>query len=107
MKNLRHCTLQQIEQLMEEWGEPKFRAKQIYEWIWQKFVGNISDMTNLSKSLRERLSEIYYIPKVKIHHSQFSSDGTIKNRLQLHDDYFIESVLIPTENRLTACVSSQ
>jgi 23S rRNA (adenine2503-C2)-methyltransferase len=107
MKNLRHSSLQEIEQLMEEWGEPKFRAKQIYEWIWKKFAGSINDMTNLSKSLRERLAEIYNIPKVKIHHSQYSSDGTIKNRLQLHDGYFIESVLIPTEERLTACVSSQ
>ena len=64
-------------------------------------------MTNLSKSLREKLSKEFFIPKVKTHHSQFSSDGTIKNRLQLHDGYFVESVLIPTEKRMTVCVSSQ
>ena len=92
---------------MNEWGEPKFRAKQVHEWIWKKFANNIEEMTNLSKSLRERLSKEFFIPKVKTHHSQFSSDGTIKNRLQLHDGYFVESVLIPTEKRMTVCVSSQ
>lgn len=107
MKNLRHTELHEIEALLQQWGEPKFRAKQVYEWLWKKFAGSIDDMTNLPKQLREKLSAEYYIPKVKIHHSQFSSDGTIKNRLQLHDGYFIESVLIPTDKRMTVCVSSQ
>jgi len=107
MQNLRNCTLPELERIMSELGEPKFRAKQVYEWIWKKAAGDINDMTNLSKGLREKLAEAYYIPKVKIHHSQYSSDGTIKNRLQLHDTHFVESVLIPTEKRMTACVSSQ
>lgn len=107
MKNLRHSSLEDLQALMKEMGESAFRAKQVYEWIWQKHAGNIAEMSNLSKSLRERLSEQYEIPKVKVHHSQFSSDGTIKNRLQLHDGHFVESVLIPTEKRLTVCVSSQ
>ena len=107
MKNLRSSRLEELEHLMNEWGEPKFRAKQVHEWIWKKFANNIEEMTNLSKSLRERLSKEFFIPKVKTHHSQFSSDGTIKNRLQLHDGYFVESVLIPTEKRMTVCVSSQ
>lgn len=107
MKNIRHLSQGDIESLLKEWGEPKFRAAQVYEWIWKKFAGDIQDMTNLSKSLREKLAAEYYIPKVQIHHSQFSSDGTIKNRLQLHDGNYIESVLIPTEKRVTVCVSSQ
>lgn len=107
MKNLRHSSLEDLQALMKEMGEPAFRAKQVYEWIWQKHVGSIAEMSNLSKNLRERLSEQYEIPKVKVHHSQFSSDGTIKNRLQLHDGHFVESVLIPTDKRLTVCVSSQ
>lgn len=107
MKNIRNSSLQDLETLLVEWGEPKFRAKQVYEWIWQKHAGSIDEMTNLPKSLREKLSADFHIPKVKIHHSQFSSDGTIKNRLQLHDGHFVESVLIPTEKRLTVCVSSQ
>jgi len=107
MKNLRHLSLAEIESLMKEWGEPRFRAGQIWEWIWKQGVGSIADMSNLSKSLREKLAAEYTIPKVKVHHSQYSSDGTIKNRLQLHDGHFVESVIIPTEKRITVCVSSQ
>ena len=107
MKNIRHLSLADIEQLLKEWGEPRFRAGQVYDWIWKKYAGDINEMSNLSKGLREKLAAEYHIPKVKIHHSQFSSDGTIKNRLQLHDGHFIESVLIPTDKRVTVCVSSQ
>ena len=107
MKNLRHISLGDIEALMKEWGEPKFRAAQVYDWIWKKSARSIDEMSNLSKALREKLAAEYEIPKVTIHHSQFSSDGTIKNRLQLHDNYFVESVLIPTTKRMTVCVSSQ
>ncbi|MBS1781527.1 MAG: 23S rRNA (adenine(2503)-C(2))-methyltransferase RlmN [Bacteroidetes bacterium] len=107
MKNLRHLSLAELRQQLQEWNEPSFRAAQIEDWLWKKSVGSIAEMTNLSKSLRERLEQEYFIPQVKIHHSQFSSDGTIKNRLILHDHHFTESVLIPTEKRMTACVSSQ
>jgi 23S rRNA (adenine2503-C2)-methyltransferase len=107
MKNLRAFSLAELETLMKDLGEPKFRAAQIHSWLWQKAAGDISEMTNLSKALREKLAEQFAIPKVVIQHSQFSSDGTIKNRLQLHDGNYVESVLIPTEQRLTACVSSQ
>ncbi len=107
MKNLREISLPELEGMMAALGEPKFRAAQIHDWVWQKFAADINDMTNLSKALREKLAQEFFIPKVKMHHSQYSSDGTIKNRLQLHDGYFVESVLIPTEKRLTACVSSQ
>ncbi len=107
MKNLREISLPELETMMARLGEPKFRAKQIHDWIWQKFASDINDMTNLPKALREKLVGEFNIPKVKMHHSQYSSDGTIKNRLQLHDGFYVESVLIPTEKRLTACVSSQ
>lgn len=107
MKNLREIALPELEVMMAAIGEPKFRAKQVHEWVWQKSAADINDMTNLPKALREKLSEQYFIPKVRINHSQYSSDGTIKNRLQLHDGYYVESVLIPTEKRTTACVSSQ
>ena len=107
MKNLRHLGLEALQTQLKEWGEPAFRARQIEDWLWKKFVTDIDEMTNLSKGLREKLAANYFIPKVKIHHSQYSSDGTIKNRLILHDNHFTESVLIPTEKRMTACVSSQ
>ncbi|RYZ43615.1 MAG: radical SAM protein, partial [Sphingobacteriales bacterium] len=108
MKNLRHIPLTEIEQLMSEWGEPRFRAAQIHDWIWKKHASSIEEMSNLSKDLRNKLIEsAYRIPKVSIDHSQFSNDGTVKSRLKLHDNQFIEGVLIPTEKRMTACVSSQ
>ena len=106
-KNIRHQNFEEILQELKDWGEPKFRATQVYEWLWKKFVGDFSEMTNLSKSLRVNLEEHYFIAKVKVHHSQFSNDGTIKNRLLLHDGNFVESVIIPTDKRLTVCVSSQ
>jgi len=107
LKNIRAISFEALQEQLKDWHEPKFRAKQIQEWLWQKFVGSFDEMTNLSKGLREKLSTHYFIPKVKVHHSQFSSDGTIKNRLMLHDGHFVESVLIPTEHRVTVCVSSQ
>lgn len=107
MKNLRERSLAELEEMMNKLGEPKYRAKQVYEWLWQHATADINDMTNIPKALREKLTAEFTIPKVRTNHSQFSSDGTIKNRLQLHDDYYVESVLIPGDKRLTACVSSQ
>ena len=107
MINIRQLSLDALTQVFKEWGEPAFRAKQVYQWLWQKHAASFDAMSNLSKDLRTKLSESYTIPKVKIHHSQFSSDGTIKCRFQLHDGHFVEGVLIPTEKRLSACVSSQ
>src|ERR1700749_1850335 len=107
MKNLREIKLPELEAMMADMGEPKFRAKQVHDWVCEKHAADIQDMTNLSKALREKLAQQFFIPKVKMHHSQYSSDGTIKNRLQLHDGFYVESVLIPTEKRMTAYVSSQ
>lgn len=107
MKNIRDLSLDELKVLIKDMGQPAFRATQVHEWLWKKHVGSIDEMTNLSKAMREQLAQEYYIPKVKVHHSQFSSDGTIKNRLQLHDGYYVESVIIPTEKRVTVCVSSQ
>jgi len=107
MQNLRHISVEELKLTLKEWKEPAFRANQIQEWLWKKHAASVEDMSNLPKALRQKLSEHYFIPKVKVDHSQFSNDGTIKNRLRLHDGQVIESVLIPTEKRMTACVSSQ
>ncbi|RYD96297.1 MAG: 23S rRNA (adenine(2503)-C(2))-methyltransferase RlmN, partial [Sphingobacteriales bacterium] len=107
MENLRHIPVDVLEQTLAEWGEPKFRIKQIKDWIWVKNIGSIEEMSNISKELRARLHDLFYIPKVSIDHSQFSEDGTVKSRFRLHDDRFVEGVLIPTDKRMTACVSSQ
>ncbi|NDC43277.1 MAG: 23S rRNA (adenine(2503)-C(2))-methyltransferase RlmN, partial [Chitinophagia bacterium] len=90
MKNLRDCSLAELETILETLGEPKYRAKQVHEWMWKKHAGSLEAMSNLPKTLRDKLSEQYNIPKVTVHHSSFSSDGTIKNRLQLHDKHFVE-----------------
>lgn len=107
MKNLRTVSLEELEALLKEWGEPKFRAKQVFEWLWKKHAGSVDAMSNLPKSLREKLSASFFIPKIQVHHSQYSSDGTIKNRFVLHDGHYVEGVLIPSDKRTTACVSSQ
>ena len=102
MKNLRHLSLNELAAL----GEKSFRARQIHEWIWQKHVRSIDDMSNLPLALRNRLKEEYDLFRLEIDHTQLSNDGTIKNRFVLHDGHFVEGVLIPTETRMTACVSS-
>jgi len=107
MENLRHLSTEEIEGIVLAHNEKRFRASQIQDWIWKKNVGSIDEMLNLSKSFREALNEKYTLNKVTVDHEQFSNDGTIKSRFQLHDGHFIEGVLIPTENRMTACVSSQ
>ena len=88
-------------------AEPAFRAKQISEWLWVKSATSFDEMSNLSKSLREKLKESFAINAICIDQSQFSSDKTIKNTFKLFDGNIIEGVLIPTTERITACVSSQ
>ena len=88
-------------------GEKAFRAKQVYEWIWKKSATDFDQMTNLSLSTRELLKENFDINAVQIDECQFSKDGTIKNAFKLYDGQICEGVLIPVENRMTACISSQ
>lgn len=107
MKNLRHINLEELQELFLSLQQPKFRAAQVHDWIWKKNVGSIDEMTNLPNSLRELLRQHFFIPKVQIHHSQHSEDGTIKSSFILEDKRLIEGVLIPTDTRMTACVSSQ
>lgn len=94
---------------LEEMGEKKFRAKQIYQWLWEKGAHSFEEMTNLSKPLRDKLQQYFIINAITLDKMQKSSDGTIKSRFKLHDGHLIESVLIPVpgDNRFTVCVSSQ
>ncbi|MBK9569670.1 MAG: 23S rRNA (adenine(2503)-C(2))-methyltransferase RlmN [Chitinophagaceae bacterium] len=107
VKNIRHLSLAEIEAFFEEWGEKKFRAKQVYEWLWLKPVQHFDDMTNISKELRQKLAEKFILPGLLIDTVQYSDDGTVKTRFKTHDGHFVEGVLIPTKSRFTACVSSQ
>jgi 23S rRNA (adenine2503-C2)-methyltransferase len=107
MRNLRHLEEPQLKEFLASSGEKPFRAKQIQEWIWQKSARSIADMTNLSKPLRQLLEENFTLGAIKVATKQVSRDRTIKNGFQLHDGPVVEGVLIPTESRMTACVSSQ
>ncbi|UZT99299.1 23S rRNA (adenine(2503)-C(2))-methyltransferase RlmN [Chryseobacterium fluminis] len=107
MKDIRTLSLNQLQDYFESLGEKPFRAKQVYDWLWSKNLHSIDEMTNLSKTLREKISEEYTINPVSVDLLQKSTDGTIKNGVKLHDGLLVESVLIPTETRTTACVSSQ
>ncbi|MBS1760897.1 MAG: 23S rRNA (adenine(2503)-C(2))-methyltransferase RlmN [Bacteroidetes bacterium] len=105
--NIRTLSLPDIEQYFEEMGEKKFRAKQVWEWLWQKHAMSFADMTNLSKELRQKLGENFTLPSLTINATQYSADGTVKSSFKTHDGHLVEGVLIPTEKRYTACVSSQ
>jgi 23S rRNA (adenine2503-C2)-methyltransferase len=105
--NIRHLTQDEILAYFKEQGEPAFRAKQVYEWLWQKKAQSFADMTNLSKVLRQKLGEQFCLPALVVDATQYAADGTVKSRFKTHDGQLIEGVLIPTEDRKTACVSSQ
>jgi 23S rRNA (adenine2503-C2)-methyltransferase len=107
LKNIRTLNLPELKTYFESIGDKKFRAIQAYEWLWKKNARSFEDMSNLSKELRHKLSEHFSLPAIQTDTTQMSSDGTIKSRFVTYDGHFIEGVLIPTENRNTACVSSQ
>jgi 23S rRNA (adenine2503-C2)-methyltransferase len=107
VRNIRTLTLPDMEAYFEEMGEKKFRARQVYDWLWLKPVQNFESMTNLSKELREKLAAEFTLPGLTIDAVQHSTDGTVKSRFRTHDGHLVEGVLIPTKSRLTACVSSQ
>ena len=106
-KDIRELSLEQIQEFCLEHKMPKFRAKQVWEWLWKKRAVSFEEMTSLSKDLRELFYNNFAINAVKIHKAERSIDGTIKYSLQLHDKLLVEGVIIPSKNRLTACVSSQ
>ncbi|MFD2284852.1 23S rRNA (adenine(2503)-C(2))-methyltransferase RlmN [Pedobacter petrophilus] len=105
--DIRSLDLAQLQQHLVVMQQPAFRAKQIYQWLWEKSATNFDEMSNLSKDLRKTLDEGFAINAVQVNNSQFSSDHTIKNTFRLADGNIVEGVLIPLEDRMTACVSSQ
>ncbi|WP_194774168.1 23S rRNA (adenine(2503)-C(2))-methyltransferase RlmN [Pararhodonellum marinum] len=106
-QDIRKLSLEELETFFLEKGDKKFRAKQVYEWLWHKSLKNFDDMSNISKATRELLKEHFDINHIQVDLMQHSTDGTIKNAVKLFDDKIVESVLIPTSKRITACVSSQ
>ena len=106
-KNIRTLSLDELTDYFATIGEKKFRAKQVWEWLWKKHAHNFEEMTNLSKELRDILSKNFILPAIRTNTSQFSSDGTVKTRFKTFDGHAVEGVLIPVDERQTACVSSQ
>lgn len=106
-KDIRALTKDELREFFVSQGDKAFRGNQVYEWLWSKSAHSFDAMTNISLSTRNMLEENFVINHIKVDSMQKSADGTIKNAVQLHDGFIVESVLIPTESRTTACVSSQ
>lgn len=105
--DIKNLTLEEIISFCSKYNLPKFRAKQIWEWLWKKCASSFEEMTSLSKEIRKLLHEHFSIKNIKVHNAERSLDGTIKYSFQLHDNLLIEGVLIKSKKRLTACISSQ
>ena len=105
--DIRSLTLDELTSFFQKNNLPSYKAKQVYEWLWKKSCLSFDDMTNISLETRKLLKNKFVINHINIDRFQKSNDGTIKNAIALFDDLFVESVLIPTKNRTTACVSSQ
>ena len=106
-KDIRALTKEQIRNFFVEQGDKAFRGNQVYEWLWIKNAYSFEGMTNLSKETRKMLHDNFVINHIEVDKMQRSNDGTVKNAIKLHDGLIVESVLIPTDSRTTACVSSQ
>ncbi|APX99437.1 23S rRNA m(2)A-2503 methyltransferase [Lacinutrix venerupis] len=106
-KDIRALTKEQLRDFFVKEGDKAFRGNQVYEWLWNKSAHTFEDMTNISKETRQMLEDNFVINHIEVDTMQRSSDGTVKNAVKLHDGLIVESVLIPTETRTTACVSSQ
>lgn len=106
-KDIRALSIEELREFFIEQGEKSFRADQVYSWLWDKAARDFEQMSNIPKELRQTLQTHYVINHIEVSHMQKSQDGTIKNAVKLHDGLYVESVLIPSQNRVTACVSSQ
>ena len=106
-KDIRELSDTEIAEAIKSIGEKPYRAKQISHWIWARSVTDFEEMTSLSKSLREKLNEKFEFRPVQIDFEQKSSDATIKVAFKLFDGNIVEGVLIPSDDRMTACISSQ
>lgn len=107
LTDIRNQDPEEIRAFVEKLGEKHFRARQIHEWLWKKNVLDFDRMTNLPARLRENLKEAYCIRPLHQKTEQVSRDKTRKYAFLTHDGLLIEGVLIPSADRVTACISSQ
>jgi 23S rRNA (adenine2503-C2)-methyltransferase len=106
-KDIRSLSKEQLRNFFVANGDQAFRGNQVYEWLWSKGAHTFEDMSNVAKTTRKMLEDNFVINHIKVDTMQRSEDGTVKNAVRLHDGLVVESVLIPTNTRTTACVSSQ
>ncbi len=109
LTDIRRLSLEELESVVKELGQPRFRARQIHSWLWTKGARSFEAMTDLPKGLRQTLAARFALRPIEVDKVQRSLDGTIKTRFRLYDGHLIESVLIPVpeDKRFTVCVSSQ
>lgn len=106
-QSIRKLTIEELKGVIVRFSEKPFRAKQLFEWLWQKDAASFEEMSSLPKVLREQLEGHYYIDHIELKDQQVSSDKTIKCAFNTQQGNIIEGVLIPTSKRMTACISSQ
>ena len=104
---LKTLSLPELQERLAEQGFARYRAAQIFQWIYRHHAESFAEMTNIAKADRERLAKLFVLSSLRVAATERSSDGTAKILFGLEDGHTIESVLIPEEKRLTLCVSSQ
>ena len=105
--NILDYSLEELSECLQKAGHPAFRARQIFDWIYHKGVDSFDPMKNLPRELKEYLEMNFHFGKETIAKKQVSADGTTKFLFDLADHQKVETVLIPTKNRTTVCVSTQ
>lgn len=104
---LRNFSLTELEQWIIQYNQPRYRAKQLFEWLWNKNVRRIDEITNLPKSLLQVIQSETMWDAVELNSYQKGSDSTIKAAFSLYDGLIAEGVIIPSDDRVTACISTQ
>ncbi len=107
LRSIYSLQFDELQQWLQENGEPKFRATQIFEWLYKKRVTEFDQMTNLSKDLREKMEQSFTLTTLKIAAQQTSTDGTVKFLFELYDGYTIETVVMRHDYGNSVCVTTQ
>jgi 23S rRNA (adenine2503-C2)-methyltransferase len=107
MRDIKDLSLKELEGVFQAWGLPAFHARQVFDWIYRRGVTAFKDMSNLPQDVRLRLALEFTILNLKVAAYVQSYDGTEKFLFELADQNFVEAVSIPTDKRVTACLSSQ
>jgi 23S rRNA (adenine2503-C2)-methyltransferase len=105
--DLKELTLEELTQVVNAWGQPTFRSRQLLKWVYKKGVTDFEEMTDISRAFRQELAQRACLSQVRLVKDQQSQDGCRKFLLALEDGLKIESVLIPEEDHLTLCLSTQ